>query len=130
VLWRTREREVVIPAAYALGALVLIGQAAVHIQQYVSLFHGVRWIGPLFLGDAVVAIAAAAGVGVARLRRSAALAGIVVSTGALGGLVVSYGRGLFGWQEGGFRMPVAFAVGTEMAAVILLAVALASPSER
>jgi hypothetical protein len=39
-------------------------------------------------------------------------------------LVVSYGRGLFGWQEAGFRTPVAFAVITEVGAVILLSMAL------
>jgi hypothetical protein len=34
-----------------LGALSLAGEAAVHVQQYASLLHEVRWIGPLFLAD-------------------------------------------------------------------------------
>ena len=50
---------------------------------------------------------------------------IVISALALGGLIVSYGNGLFGWQEAGFRTPVALAMITEAGAVILLATALA-----
>ena len=38
--------------------------------------------------------------------------------------MVSYGQGLFGWQEGGFRTPVAIAVITEVGVVILLSTAL------
>jgi len=37
---------------------------------------------------------------------------------------VSYGHGLFGWQEAGFPTPVALAVTTEVGAVILLSTAL------
>jgi hypothetical protein len=48
----------------------------------------------------------------------------VISAVALGSLVVSYGNGLFGWQEAGFRTPVALAMITEAGAVILLATAL------
>ena len=48
-------------AAYVLGAVALAGEAAVHIQQYESLLHGVPGIGPLFLLNAAVSIAAIAG---------------------------------------------------------------------
>jgi hypothetical protein len=48
----------------------------------------------------------------------------VVAAVALASLVVSYGQGLFGWQEGGFRTPVELAVVTELGAVVLLAAAL------
>ena len=54
----------------------------------------------------------------------AALAGVVISAVALASLVVSYGTGLFGWQEAGFRTPVELAMITEVGAVILLATAL------
>jgi hypothetical protein len=50
-----------IVGAYTLGAVALAGEAAVHVQQYVSLLHGVRWIGPLFVLNAAVPIAAIAG---------------------------------------------------------------------
>lgn len=111
--------------AYALGALMLAGEAGVHIQQYASIFHGVRWIGTLFLVDAVVAVAVIAGLVFGRTAHLAALAGIVLSVGALGGLVVSYGQGLFGWQEAGFRTPVEVALITEVGTVIFLSAALA-----
>ena len=112
------------PAAYALGALLLAGEAAVHVQQFVSEFHDVRWIGPLFLANAAAVLVTIAGLTRSHTRRLAALAGIVISTIALASLIVSYGQGLLGWQEGGFRTPVALAMITEAGAVILLATAL------
>jgi hypothetical protein len=114
------------PAAYALGAVALVGEAAVHVQQFASEFHDVRWIGPLFLANAVACIVVAAGLAYDRTRQLAALAGIVISVVALGGLVVSYGNGLFGWQEAGFRTPVALAVIAEVCAVGFLAAGLAA----
>jgi hypothetical protein len=113
-----------VPTAYALGALLLLGEAAVHLQQFASLFYGVRWIGPLFLANAVASLAATAGLAHPRTRQLAALAGVVISAVALGSLVVSYGQGLFGWQEVGFRTPVALAVITEVGALITLSTAL------
>ena len=113
------------PTAYALGALLLAGEGAVHVQQFVSEFYGVRWIGPLFLANAVAVVVTIAALTRPRIRPSAALAGIVISAVALASLIISYGTGLFGWQEGGFRTPVALAMITEAGAVILLATALA-----
>ena len=125
---RTAVGGAVVLTAYALGAVLLAGEAAVHIQQYVSLFHDVRWIGPLFLVNAVACVAAIAGIAYPRTREVAALAGVVISVVALVSLVVSYGNGLFGWQEGGFRTPIALAVIAEVGAVILLSMALAAGS--
>ena len=116
--------DAVAAAAYALGAVLLAGEAAVHVQQYVDEFHDVRWIGPLFLANAVAVVVTIAGLTQARTRPLAALAGVVISAIALGSLVISYGNGLFGWQEAGFRTPVALALITEVGAVILLAAAL------
>jgi hypothetical protein len=65
------------------------------------------------------------GLAAARTRVLAALAGAITSAVAIASLVVSYGRGLFGWNEAGFRAPVAWAVVTELGAVILLTSALA-----
>jgi hypothetical protein len=121
----TTGSEAVAYAACALGAIALAGEAAVHVQQYVSLYHDVRWIGPLFLANAAASVAAIAGLAYARTRQLAALAGIVISAVALGALVVSYGHGLFGWQEAGFRTSVALALVAEVGAVILLSTALA-----
>ena len=111
-------------SAYVLGAVALAGEAAVHIQQYESLLHGVPGIGPLFLLNAAVSIAAIAGLVFSPTRRLAALVGVATSAVALAALVVSYGRGFFGWFETGFRTPVELAVITELSAVIFLSVAL------
>jgi hypothetical protein len=123
--WSRAEREAVVLVPYVLGAVLLAGQAVVHVQQYVSLFHEVRWIGPLFIADAVASFVVIVALTIHRWRRLAALAGIVIAVLALGGLVVSYGHGLFGWQETGFRTPVELAVISEIGAVVFLAIALA-----
>jgi hypothetical protein len=115
-------------AGYALGALALAGEAAVHIQQYVSIFNEVDTVGPLFLANAAASLAAAIGLAFGRTRTFAALDGVATSVVALAGLVVSYGQGLFGWHEAGFRTPIAVTVIAEVAAVLLLATALAASS--
>jgi hypothetical protein len=115
----------VVPAAYVLGALMLAGEAAVHVQQYFAIFHEVNWVGPLFLANAAACLAAIVGLAFDRTRRVAALAGVVISVVALGSLVVSYGQGLFGWHEGGFRTPVELVTIAEVAAVLMLSAALA-----
>jgi hypothetical protein len=102
----------------------------VHLQQYMSIFHAVRWIGPLFLANVAASGVAIAGLAHHRFRRLAARAGVAISAFALGSLVVSYGRGLFGWQEGGFRTSVGITVLAEVAAVILLSLALATRDQR
>jgi hypothetical protein len=108
------------------GALALAGEAGVHIQQYLALFHEVPWIGPLFLANAVACAAAIGGLADRRTRGLAALAGVAISAVALASLVVSYGEGLFGWQEAGFRPIVELTVIFEFAAVVLLSAALAA----
>ena len=115
-----------IVAAYVLGAVALAGEAAVHIQQYAALLHGVPGIGPLFLVNAAASIAAIVGLAFSPTRRIAALTGVATSAVALAALVVSYGRGVYGWFETGFRTPVELAVITELGAVIFLSVALAA----
>ncbi len=114
-----------VPAAYAIGALLLVGEGTVHVQQYFSLFHEVSWIGPLFLANAAACLVTIAGLAYPRTRAVAALAGVVISAVALLSLVISYGTGLFGWQEVGFRTPIALAAIFEVGAVVFLSAALA-----
>ena len=59
--WTRAGSEAVVSAAYALGALALAGEAAVHVQPYASLYHEVRWIGPLFLANAAASVVVIAG---------------------------------------------------------------------
>ena len=111
---------------WAAGAIALAGEAAVHVQQYFAIFHAVRWIGPLFLANAFACAILIAGLAHPRTRGLAALAGVATSAVALAGLIVSYGEGLFGWQEAGFRPVVELTVIFELAAVVLLSAALAA----
>jgi hypothetical protein len=113
-----------VSAAYALGALLLAGEAAVHIQQFASSYYAIRWIGPLFIANAVACVVVIAGLAYHRTRPVAALAGVAISAVALAGLVISYGQGLFGWQEFGFSTAAALAVIAEVGAVIVLSAAL------
>jgi hypothetical protein len=66
--------EAVAAAAYRLGALSLAGEAAVHVQQYASLLHEVRWIGPLFLANAAASVVTIDAVGRCSFCRRAAAA--------------------------------------------------------
>jgi hypothetical protein len=51
---------------------------------------------------------------------------VAISAVALASLIVSYGEGLFGWQESGFRPVIELTVTFELAAVVLLSAALAA----
>jgi hypothetical protein len=117
--------QAAVAAAYALCALMLAGEAAVHIEQFASSYYAIRWIGPLFVANGVACLVVIAGLTHPRTRPLAALAGVAISALALGGLVVSYGQGLFGWQEFGFPTAIALAVITELGAVVAASTALA-----
>jgi hypothetical protein len=108
------------------GAMALAGEGIVHLQQYFALFHLVHWIGPLFLANAAACAVAVVGLWHPRTRNLAALSGVAISAIALGGLVVSYGQGLFGWREVGFRPVIELTAAFELAAVVLLSAALAA----
>jgi hypothetical protein len=79
----------------------------------------------LFVANAAACVVAIAGLAYDRTRAPAAFAGIAISALALSGLVLSYAVGLFGWMEAGMRAPIAFAIGSEAGAVIVLAAGLA-----
>ena len=117
-------------AMYALGAAMLAVEAAVHVQQFASIFHAVQWIGPLVLANAAACLLAAAGLAHPRTRPLAALAGIAISACAVSGLVLSYGPGLLGWMEAGWRTPIAVALASELAAVLALGAGLAGAALR
>jgi hypothetical protein len=85
---------------------------------------------PLFLANAAACVALVVGLAFRPTRQLAALGGVVTSALALGGLVVSYGPGLFGWHEVGFRTSIAVAVVSAVVATIALTVALALAAVR
>src|SRR3954454_2144161 len=108
--WTVAGTELAGPAVLAGGALALAGEAAVHLQQFAVIFHSVKWVGPLFLANAAACLAVVAGLAFRPTRRLAALAGVGISAIALASLVISYGQGIFGWQEAGWRPAIAWAV--------------------
>jgi hypothetical protein len=131
--WVATRTQALLVLAYSTGAAALAGVGAVHVQQYVALLHVVRWIGPLFLANAAACVVAIIGLGFRPTRQLAALGGVAISALTLAGLVVSYGQGLFGWREAGFRTSIAIDVITTVVAAIALTGALvvaAWPSSR
>jgi hypothetical protein len=116
--------------AYSTGAAALAGVAAVHVQQYLTLVHSVPWVGPLFLANAAACIVIIAGLAFPPTRQLSALGGVAVSALTLAGLVVSYGEGLFGWVESGFRTAIALDVVTTVVATLALTSALALAASR
>jgi len=126
----TRAAHPLLVLAYATGAAALAGEGAVHVQEYVTLMHLVPWVGPLFLANAAACAATILGLAFRPTRQLASLGGVVVSALALGGLVLSYGRGLLGWHEVAFRTSIAVAVITAVSATIALTLALAVAAVR
>jgi hypothetical protein len=116
----TSRGQALVGGLYALGALLLAGEASVHVQQFVVIFHAVRWIGPLFVANATACALAIVGLAYKPTRQLAALAGVAISVAALGGLALSYTAGLFGWMESGLRGPITVAIVSEVGAVIVL----------
>ncbi len=103
-----------------LGALATLVVGAVHLQQYADFIADVPTIGVLFLlnglGAGVVAIMLAT-----RRAPLGALAGILVSAGALVSVLISMtDTGLFDYTEPTFRAAVVIAMAAEAAAVVLL----------
>ena len=128
--WVATRAQALRVLAYSTGAAALAAEAAVHVQEYVTLLHEVRWIGPLFLANAAACAAIIVGLALRPTRQVAAVGGVAVSVLALGGLVLSYGPGLFGWHEAGFRTSIAVAVAAAVAATIALTLALALAAAR
>jgi hypothetical protein len=125
----TRAREL-LALAYSTGAAALAGVGAVHVQQYVAIMHLVRWIGPLFLANAAACAVTIVGLAFRPTRPLAALSGVAISGLTLAGLVVSYGPGLLGWREAGFRTSIAVDVITTVVAMLALTLALAIAAAR
>jgi hypothetical protein len=114
--------------AAVTGAAALLVAAAVHVVQFVSIFHAVPRIGPLFVADAVASTAGAVVI-LATRRRLAAAFGALVSAGALAGLALASTTGLLGWHEAVLRPAILLAIAAEALAVAALA-PLALPAPR
>jgi hypothetical protein len=133
----TQRRSTIARVALYLGALAVLATGIAHVQQfYVDDYRSVPTIGTLFYLNFVSAVVIALAL-VAPWRRIAGrYAGAVRSVLAVGGiglgalslvaLFVSESSGLFGFQEHGYRTPIALAIVFEAAAVIFLTIYLAA----
>jgi hypothetical protein len=128
--WVAKQTRTLLAAAYAAGAAALAAIAALHVQQYVVEMHLVPWIGPLFLANAAGCAAVVAGLAFRPVRPLAALSGVAVAALTLAGLVVSYGQGLLGWREVGWRAAIAADVIATVVAMLALSLALALAAVR
>src|SRR5919202_948452 len=88
-------------AVRVVGAVLLLAMGAIHLKLWFDGYRDIAWIGPLFLANAVLSVAAAAAVLLAPRRWLpwAALLTGLFALGTLGGLVLSLTVGLFGFFE-------------------------------
>lgn len=132
-----QRRSTIARVALYLGALAVLATGIAHVQQfYADDYSSVPTIGTLFYLNFLSAVLIAAGL-VAPLERIAgryadairaafAVAGIGLGALSLVALFVSESSGLFGFQEHGYRTPIALAIVFEVAAIAFLAVFLAA----
>jgi hypothetical protein len=131
-----RPLEAVGEVSRYVGAVSLFMVAAIHAQQYYdAYFSVVPTIGTLFLlnvvGASVAGLLLLAPVRLLGRRTGdailvlAALAGIGVSLGSFGALIVTEYTPLFGFMESGYRLAIELSLLFEGIATILLAAFLA-----
>lgn len=133
----TQRRPTIARVALYLGALAVLATGIAHVQQfYADDYSSVPTIGTLFYLNFLSAVLIAAGL-VAPLgpiagryagtiRAAFAVAGIGLGALSLVALFISESSGLFGFQEHGYRTPIALAIVFEAAAVVLLVIFLAA----
>jgi hypothetical protein len=124
-----------------LGAVALLMVAAIHAQQYYdAYFSAVPTIGRLFMlnivGASVAGLALLAPVKLLGRRLGdaililAALAGIGVAAGAFTALIISEYTPLFGFMESGYRLAIELSLIFEGLATLLLAAFIATVALR
>jgi hypothetical protein len=125
-------RQAIARAALYLGALAVLATGIAHAQQfYAGDYSSVPTIGTLFYLNFLAAVVIAAGLVVPlggriagryadAIRAAFAVAGIGLGALSLVALFVSESSGLFGFQENGYRTPIALAIVFEVAAVVCL----------
>ena len=129
--------EVMGEIARYLGAVSLLMVAAIHAQQYYdAYFSAVPTIGRLFMlnivGAGVTGLLLLAPVRLLGRRAGdailalAALAGIGVAAGAFTGLIISEYTPLFGFMESGYRLAIELSLLFEGLATLLLAAFVAT----
>jgi hypothetical protein len=96
-------------AVRIVGAGLLLAMALIHLKLWNDGYRDVRWIGPLFMTNAVLGVLGGLAVLVTPLRWLPwfAMLGGLLEIGTLIGLVLSLTTGLFGFHEtwGGLVLP-------------------------
>ena len=96
-------------AVRIVGAGLLLAMALIHLKLWNDGYRDVRWIGPLFMANAVLGVLGGLAVLVTPLRWLPwfAMLGGLLEIGTLIGLVLSLTTGLFGFHEtwGGLVLP-------------------------
>ena len=96
-------------AVRIVGAALLLAMGLIHLKLWNDGYRDIRWIGPLFLANAVLGVLGALAVLGSPLRRLpwVAVLGGLMEIGTLLGLVLSLTVGLFGFREtwGGLVLP-------------------------
>jgi hypothetical protein len=121
-----------------VGVVAILVVGGVHLQQYLSGYHSVPTVGPLFLLNAISSAVVAVGLLFPLERRLGerrgevavglfALGAVAIAVGSLIGLYIAETGSLFGFSEGPLETAMWIAIVAEVATVVLLApVALAS----
>lgn len=115
-------------AARYLGAALLLGVGALHLQQYFGVYYRViPVIGPLFAASFALGMILGLSL-LAPVERLgwplpvlAALGGIGFAAGSIIGLEISEFGTLFGFHEHGYRTAIVLSIALEGAAVVSLA---------
>src|SRR5580704_14900684 len=85
-------------AARLLGAAALLASGSVHLDLYLTGYHAIPTIGPLFLVQTISALALGLGLAI-RSDEILSAGGALLALGTLGGYVVSRSVGMFGFHE-------------------------------
>jgi 2-methylcitrate dehydratase PrpD len=103
----------------AVAAVLILIQGATHVLRWLDGYRAVEVVGPLFVVNAVVALAVAALV-LVRGGLVSALAGMVLSFATLVAFALSRQASLFGFAETRWDAVAFVSVGAEVAAVLVL----------
>ena len=110
------------------GAGLLIATAAIHLDLYLTGYHTIPTIGPLFLFQVIVAFALG-GLVLATGWRLAAAAGVLFALSTLGGYLITVQFGLFGFREVRTTAGIVAAI-VEVLAFAVLAILATLPRPR
>lgn len=106
-------------AVLALAAIAVGVGAWEHARLYHDGYSSIRWIGPLFLVNAVTSLGVILAL-IARRPVVFALGSLAISVGSIVAIVLTRnGDGLFGFRESGYDAAAGVTLGAEIVAVLL-----------